>query len=48
MKDFIIKVVIIGILAFFAWKGYETLSKGQAARIASQEQSGAAEEMLNR
>ena len=48
MKDFIIKVVIIGIVIFFAWKGYEALNKGREATRANQEQSGEAEDMLNR
>ena len=48
MKDFIIKLVIIVIVAFFAWKGYEAFNKGRTATSATREQSGQAEEMLER
>jgi hypothetical protein len=46
MKDFVIKLVIIGLIAFFVWQGKKILDKSTAATTGTTSTS-TAENMLN-
>lgn len=46
MKDFIIKLLIIGLIAFFAWQGKRILYKSNAVTTGTTTTS-TAENMLN-
>lgn len=48
MKDFIIKAVIVGVLAFFAWKGYQAYLKGSATTEQNRQQTSVTEDLLER
>ena len=48
MKDFVIKVVIIGGIAFFAWKGYQAYVKADAATEQNRRQSSTTDDLIDR